>query len=820
MIINKEALDNSDFMIYSNEEIREEEYINEIDKLIEKYDINANNDELIQSDENKFIAIVNYSSNLYYQNKELPDDLRIIFLKNYPFKNSINTHLEKKVQNLIKNDSAYFFKEITTLIHLLCLGQNYEIFNSYNSYNYDAISELFRFYEDTLREQKDDKELFDTTFQSYIILLSAYTQLCVINATDIIRKKSINKVLDLMIETINMLKFSLALEEKDMNKINNVLGEHLYYFSHLSYITINKNDINYSLKEYYLYLEKQTDGYQLSKSSDFGGKALPSKNEEFVIFKNNASFLLLTLLQKLDASFKDYDYYSNKNFQKILELYYENFSLKTKEIYIPKDVKEFKNKLLNSLLYNYYTTSNEILTYTSIIDNFILEGSSFCNTNLETLHNILLFADDIDDYKYINVAQILVNTTSIHNDYHEYFKLKTFDVIINYFIKRNNTNELNELFTKIYTYVTINKTASHLLSAYSKIYLSLGLYYSYFIDEKELIQEGKTFYAIFIQTNGMETLKNQYKYINSKLLVNFGKHYQKELKLEDVKLSNDMYINLSKDLIKQYLMNRELALKFEINHGITKITNEIYKNPKLKYKDIHKVLVDLISNKVFHGLCQVHITGLEDEEISFFDTGYKKHTIKMDDKYSLLFIFPTIYEENFKYILNYNKDFIKNNIENILIALKEHIANYIDENTKLFNLQKLQQLIQSSNIEKINFIEIAIPTLNEIIQTYGFQMVNRVLVDISKKLSLISGKENILFKLDGNKFGILLRDIDTYESICEKVHTIKIDINNKSEDIKLFMSITSARKNDIINKSSKNLDKAIVNKTKQVVDIY
>ena len=42
-----------------------------------------------------------------------------------------------------------------------------------------------------------------------------------------------------------------------------------------------------------------------------------------------------------------------------------------------------------------------------------------------------------------------------------------------------------------------------------------------------------------------------------------------------------MYINLSKDLIKQYLMNRELALKFEINHGITKITNEIYNNSKL-----------------------------------------------------------------------------------------------------------------------------------------------------------------------------------------------------------------------------------------------
>jgi GGDEF domain-containing protein len=820
MIINKEALDNSDFMLYSSEEVKEEEYINEVNELIKKYDISANNDELIQSDENKFIAIINYSSNLYYQNKELPEDLRIIFLKNYPFKNSINTHLEKKVLNLIKNDSAYFFKEITTLIHLLCLGQKYEIFNSYNSYNYDAISELFRFYEDTLREQKDDKELFNATFQSYVILLTTYTQLCIINATDIIRKKSINKIIDLMTETINMLKFSLALDEKYMNKINNVLGEHLYYFSHFSYITIKKDDLDYSLKEYYLYLERQTDGYQLAKSSKFGGNGLHSKDEEFIIFKNNASFLLLTLLQKLNVSFSDDNYFSNKNFQKILELYYQKFSLKTIEIHIAKDEKEFKDKLLNSLLYNYHTTSNEILTYTSIIDNFILEGSNFSNTNLETIHNILLFADDIDDYKYINIAQILVNTTSIHNDYHEYFKLKTFDVIINYFIDKNNTNEINELLEKICIYVTKNKTASHLLSAYSKIYLSLALYYSYFTNEKELIQKGKTFYAIFIQTNGMEMLKNQYKYINSKLLINLGKYYQKELKIEDVILSNTMYFNLSKDLIKRYLMNRELALKFEINHGITKITNEIYKNPKLSYKDIHKVLVDLISNKVFHGLCQVHITGLEDEKITFFDTGYKKYTIKMNEKYSLLFIFPTIYEENFKYILNYNKDFIKNNIDNILTALSEHNTSYIDENTNLFNFQKLQQLIQSSNIEKLNFLEILISSVNDINQTYGFQRGNKTLSDISKELSLICGKENILFKLEGNKFGILLRELNNYRSICEKLDTLKIDINNKNENIKLFTAITSGTKNDIISKSSKNLDKAIVNKTKQVLDIY
>jgi GGDEF domain-containing protein len=191
----------------------------------------------------------------------------------------------------------------------------------------------------------------------------------------------------------------------------------------------------------------------------------------------------------------------------------------------------------------------------------------------------------------------------------------------------------------------------------------------------------------------------------------------------------------------------------------------------------------------------------------------------MSEKYSLLFIFPTIYEENFKYVLDYNKKFIKDNINNILSALTDHTINYIDKNTNLFNSQKLNQLIQSSNIEKLNFMEISISTLNEINETYGFSKGDSFLADIAKNISLIGNKENIPFKLDGNRFGILLKNVDNYKIICEKLNTIKININNKKEDIKLFIAITRGTKNDIMAKSSKNIDNAIVNKIKQVVDI-
>ena len=50
----------------------------------------------------------------------------------------------------------------------------------------------------------------------------------------------------------------------------------------------------------------------------------------------------------------------------------------------------------------------------------------------------------------------------------------------------------------------------------------------------------------------------------------------------------------------------------------------------------------------------------------------------------------------------------------ILTALSKQNTNYIDENTKLFNSQKLKELIHSSNIDKLNFLVISIPTINEI----------------------------------------------------------------------------------------------------------
>jgi len=821
MIIDEDALNNSSFFLYTNEDMKNDQYIDEIDDLITKYDITANSNNLTSSNDNKYVALINYSINLYYQNKVLPSDISKVFIDNYPFKNSLNNLLEKKLDSLIQNDSAIFFKDITAMVHLLCLGENYEVFKTYNSYDYDAISNLFRFYEDLLRQQNEtDQDLYDTTFDSYILLMKTYTQLCVINATDIFRKKTINTIIDLMTETINMLKFSLPLNERMMNKINNILGEHLYYFAHVSYIKVNKDNIDYTLKEYYMYLERQIDGYTLSKNTNFGDELDKLKNTEFITFKNNTSYLLLTLLQKLNGTFKNENYFENKNFQKILNLYYDNFALKTVDFALPENEEEFKTKLVDSLLHNYQINlqKSKNINHNTIIDDFIFSGHNFDNRNLESVHNILLFANDIEAYKYIHIGELLVATSSIQNDYYEFFKLKTLDIIINYFVEKTHTPEIEELFIKIHTYVKENKTASHLLSMYSKIYLSLALYSSYNYKDRELMRKARTLYAIFIQTNGIKILKNEYKFINNKILLNFGLYYKEVLKLSNMELDNNKLISISKTMTKEYLLNRELELKYEISKGISELTNKIHRNKNIGYAEVNKVLVYLVTKKIFHGICDVYILGLSNNDNRKFDAGYKQYVIEMNDKYSLQFVFPTVYEDNFKFILNYNKTFIENNIENILQAYSQNTVSYIDNTTGLYNLIKLEkQLSKKDPNENITLVEIYIQSLFTINTRYGYEKGNEAFRSIAEKIESLCSIQDSIHKLNGARIAILVNS-GNYETLLEELKDINIKIDNTIVDINLYLSVTIDKCRDVLNKSSKNMDNAIINKTKEFVD--
>ncbi|MDY0052118.1 MAG: hypothetical protein RBR65_06200 [Aliarcobacter sp.] len=518
----------STFSLFDKKELEQQKYIQEINIIAEKYNILENENQLIGSTDKNFLYLIDFILN----KKEIPQDIETLFLENIFLKEQINSYLEKKLEMLIKNDSANFFKEISDMIFILKIGIKEEILNSYANFNHDSISKLFRYYENSLKDlDSRNKELFILCFDSYIILLNIFIQLCTINTIDSIKIKDINPFIELMTESINILKFNIHLDEISLKKLNNIQGKNLYYFSHLDNIEIDIKNLDMSIKKYYLCIERQRDGYILSKDSDFPIKGDNSHSDEFLIYKNYSSILILKLINKLKFLNEEI-YFHNEFFQAIIRFYYKIFSNEINNQYIFKNIKIFEETLLNNFVYGYNNTSShtEISNYHIAIDDFIFSQKDFNNKNLESIYKILLFAKDINEFKYFSISQILAESLPAKNQYHEFYKLSILDLMINMPLNIKYTNQKKNILNEIYSYIINNDISYELLSIYSKLYLNLALIFSVNL---ESIEKTKTLYASFIELTNIEIYKIQYSDIIHKILDNL-KLFEPNIKPENI----------------------------------------------------------------------------------------------------------------------------------------------------------------------------------------------------------------------------------------------------------------------------------------------
>lgn len=642
MIIDDDSKNSPSFTFFTNEELEQQDCIKQIDEILEKYNILENDNQLISSLEKNILYTINYIEALSIKKEEIPEDLENLFLNNHTFKEHINLFIEKKLLNITQKDSIYFFKDINIMLHLLSIGTKEKIIESYNSYSFDSLSNLFRFYEAKLKFLfPNNTKLFNLTFDSYIVLLRTITQLCSFNSIDIIAKKNIRFFLELMTETINLLKFNVLLDEEKLNKLNNIQGKYLYYFSHIDEIKFELDDLKTTFKNYLLSLEKHEDGYILSKESNFGNEIEHLDSSEFLIFKMNSSVLILKLIKELKNSLDEVLYFESEHFQRILRFYYKKFSLYLPSEDIASNLEDFQNDLLNTLLTNYQLTQDFLkkLDYHLIIDDFVFSQQNTSNTNLEIIYKLLYFADDIPIYKYHQISNILTDYKPIKNDYHEFFKLEIFDLTINLSMNNKYNIEIEELLNKIYMYINNYKIASHLLSVYSKIYLSLSLFYS---TNQINLEKAKKLYSTFIQINGLESLQNEYNKINSTILNNIG-------------IPTEL-------ILKEFLENKNIELEDELLNIKDKINNNISTD------EIKLSIIDFITNRLFHGLCVTYISD-SNQDLAILDAGFEDYKIILP-KYTIRLIFTTVYKANFLSIFNENKTLIENYICEILNNLK------------------------------------------------------------------------------------------------------------------------------------------------------
>jgi hypothetical protein len=643
MISNKDSNNSPTFSFYSKKELAQKDSIKQIDLILEKYNILENDNQLISSFEKNVLYIINYIEVLFIKRVPIPEDIEDLFLNNPSLKENINLFIEKKLLNLTKKDSLYFFKDINIMLHILSIGTNEKIIESYNNYNFDSTSNLFRFYENRLKELfLTNKELFCLSFDSYIILLRTITQICNFNSIDEIAKKSIKFFIELMTESINILKFNILLDKNQLNKLNNIQGKYLYYFSYIENIPFDTNDLKTTFENYFLTLERHEAGYVISSESNFGDETQNLDSQEFLIYKKNSSVLILKLIKDLKANINEELYFKEEDFQRILRFYYKKFSLYHSNDDIAENLDIFQKDLLNTLLLNYHINQDfkKQLDYHFIIDDFIFSQEILTNTNIEIIFQLLYFTDDIALYKYHLISQILVQHNPIKNDYHEYFKLAIFDLCVNKSIHIKYNTDLENVLKKISTYVDNYKIASHLLSVYSKIYLSLSLFYS---ENQINIDKAKKLYASFIQINGLEILENEYNEINLRILSN-------------IQHSKDFILN-------EFFENKNRELKNELES----IKNRIDKN--ISSNEMKTLLSIFISNDIFHGVCETVIVEYE-EKLTTLDAGFEEYQIILP-KYIIRLIFTSVYKNNFLSIFDNYKSFLENDLCSILNDFKE-----------------------------------------------------------------------------------------------------------------------------------------------------
>ncbi|UTJ07363.1 diguanylate cyclase domain-containing protein [Arcobacter roscoffensis] len=763
-----------------------------IESLLSKYDIHINNKSYLYSLSDDYDAFIEFISQLYINEEEIPYDIKNELKNNFHFKTYLIDNIQSRLNNILDNSSTIFFKEVVTIINLLSFGKDYNLFKSYNLFNLENLSKLFRDYEDKLQNEyeKKDKKNFENSFTQYVLLIETLNKICTVNSNDVYRKRTINELIDLITETINITKFKVSIGDEKINILNNILGKLLFFYSHIPFIDIKNKDYTYLINEFYFYFQKTCDGYELSKNTNFANEQ--NHQKYYCIFLNSLSTLLSNLIYKLHHNYDLENTNVLENFANIFDLYKQEVTHKTIKDF--KCIYEFQEDLIDNFSYIYNNNTNKNYDYTQILDVFI-KNKEFNSINMQIVLCIVLYSKKIDENKLIEILEILIKKDKFENDYHEYYKLSLCDVIISKLTKLNNDIIKNSLHSKIISYIETNKIASHLMAIYSKLYLSLSAYYSYYDDEKS-IETTKEYFYKYISINGKSLLENEYLELNNAVLVNLGKNYVEDIKISDLVYETTKYREIGQNIIEKYAKRFEITLKYNINQKLTNIVSEIFTKEGLDSDTLNKSIENFISNEIFHGLIFCAIEGLCEEKCRLVDLGYKKLEIPLMEGYKLRMAYSKVYEHIFLEIFEKNKSYIIQNLINIIISYLKSIPIYIDSVTTLFNTNKLKKDLKNQENEEITFIEIYFDNLKQINSKYTYDKGNKLF----KQFALKINEEIPVYRLQGPTLAILSNK-EEYKNLIEKIKEITLnheDINIKPE---LQISVTWGDSQNILEKS-------------------
>ena len=779
----------------------------EIEHLIDKYKLEKNLSFLpVHTNESKFEIVRDYIIELYLSDKVIPDDIAKIINENFDFKLFLLNDIKTRMKSIMTDTTTIVYKEIYIVINLLSLGKKYDIFKNYQNYSMKSIKELFQDYEKFLVTLSKDlnTQNFNLSFKYYIALIESFNELCIINSLDIERRKSIEGLVELLTETMNNVKFTIKLDNENLEILNNILGRMLLYFSNIQYIAITKKTIDEVVSKYEFILKRHLDGFLLLTQTE----VIEKNSIYYLPLLEKTTTLILTLIFKVKSkiSTQNISIDEYKDFRNIVNIYFERFNVVNVKI---DTIEEFRESLLNQYLQIEEKTSVSHTHYMSIIDSFI-EDKSYSTNNMSLLHNIVLFSDDIQKEKIDRILTRLIDSDRITNDYYEFFKLKIIDRILQKYINLKVEVVDNKFIPKIIKYIESNNVASHLMPMYSKIYLSLSLYYSYSKDNN--FQElSKSYYFRYKSLDNNMLLDNEFKLLSKQIFLNYGKISCKKFDLEEFSLSPTKKIHIGQNIIDEYFLKKEYIKKDMLSSKVGSIIKRLYQNSHFDLNQLNSELEELISKKIFYGLVIVKIsTKNYNQDVQLKDIGYKKVHIDLIDGFMLHFYYSSAYEECFQNLLKLNIDFFENSLINVMTSYIKNIAFFKDDITKLPNMNMLEKDLELYKDEEIIFVQFYIETIPLLSLKNTYDETN----DYFRELAFMLNKIKLSYRMNGPRIAMIFKTDEEYNEAIDLIDNIIIEYKGKKVKAELSTGVAIGKIENIMEKSFYAVSSARLNENK------
>ncbi len=828
------------------------QYPKEIQVILDKIKTDTSwnvRDVLLQED---FSSIFLYLWENYTGYWVIPGEIQKL-LNNRAFVNYINTYIKQNINNILNNDGIYSFEEISFCFFLLSFWKFNGVLVDLNTYNLETLSHLLNHIIEHILDSRNSQETQEMYYESFLNVTDLVNTLCILNEIDSSRKVLIPKFTQLLTEKVINLEKKL----KNQNRITPEKQDQLAYlmarfwinFSHISYISIQDKLLGEIIDWFKEIIDKQIKSYNEALRTQFWWKPDKIHVMQGVFFWNVAYTLLVMITKIKEWHLKNHiemdekSIFDNVIFQDLVSsaLFHltgtnqdsEQFSL------------HFLEKVCNNIFANiYFHKKSERVTEDWYAKTAIVDFISNNNTTktggaqIESIHHLIMFLPELDELELLEFWNFLLWLPKYNNYNFEFFKLKTFDLIVSklhsieYFNNAtpeilNLNKEIKNFLEKLTYYIEKNKTASQLLHTYSRLYLSIAYFYSFCFWE-ECQNLSLEHFSIFSKMNGDafeyekygKSLEEYYYRIGAYKLSNTLCNCENIGNcgvIQKCNFTREQVMKFGEKKVMDYKKAHEPILRNIIDDLLQRLLDDALSQNGLSDDEINKKISEILSNKVFHGIANTFIFEFhqnehsKDEDIKNIvkkklklHNGIECHIVDLFNGYKLVFSYPKIYEPTFKELFAQENNYIIINIKNIITWYLKKRDSFLDHGTGLPNEAKLKTMLVN-NKTPISFINLKLSTIKSINNGYSYDIWDEYMKNVWVALSQIPELKGNIFRLSGAKFWMIISDKEKIEHIIEQIKGIKIRAGEVEFKLDFFIGIVLNETQRIVEKSSSAL---------------